>query len=713
MTPLTPTSSRHWLATAWAGGCLLLGQLPAQTVPVSELSESADSEVNLLPVFPVWGASHAQPQVAFPSQFAPRIEAEQLADAITALPNVAAQRRGSQAIEPNIRGQAFDRVSTSLNGLPLLNGSPTRTVSPLAQLGLVNATSITVHKDLPSLALGPPNLGGLIALSLDPWPNNEYATAIASHGHLRASYDATHAGSAVEAAVQGAGERMDYRVGLFRNEFGNYESAQGRDVAADLREWGASLHLGVMSAPRQRTTLGVVYRRLIDSENISLPLDNKDTPSIFLTLAHVIKPETGRFESIRLRGGYGVTTPFLTNEDHPPPPPFLIVNHGRAETASAGLAFDLASADATRFTFGGDYAYQRRNATRRVSSNPLDHIWPNATVDDFGVFAESSTDISPENSLRLGVRLDAVRSDALSAEEWALGRTVREQFITYNGPAAGDVSRQVFLPSANAVLAHDPAGPLSAYAGIGLATRAPDIGQRYRALLPALGGGLEIGNPDLDPETQWSLSTGVRWGTETVQATVDLFANHVDDYISRQSVGSLGPNTVFGYRPINAQFWGGEVGAIWRPSPIVEFPLSFGLTQARNADTHADLAEVPPWELTGGLRLSPIIANRECRLSLNFRHVAPRTNPDPVNAPIYADTASFTLWHLQAEMAVTEQLHLQFGVKNLFNQDHYEYLTPPVGGPVPAGRPGSGDLHAGERIPGPGRTLYASAEWKF
>jgi len=703
---------RRGLAVLAFGGLGIFSPTNGQEPPPESLTINPD-EIASLPVFPVWGMTSALPEARLPVNFAPILEQPQLAEAITGLPNLSVHRRGGQAIEPNIRGQAFDRVSTSLDGLLLPNASPTRTASPLAQFGRSTATNVLVHHAPASLALGPPNLGGLIVLSLDPYPNNTYNKIVAPEGIIRLYHDANMGGLGTAASIQGSGRRLDYRLSAFSHANGDYPAADGRVVANDLQEWGVALHLGIASGSRQRTTLGVFHRHLVEGENIALPLDNKRTTTLVLTGGHVIAPAQGPFKEIRLGGGYGTADPFLTNEDRPPPPPFLIEAFGRAETASGRAAADLTMGPTTLLTIGTDYHYQRRNTVRFAGSRPPDHIWPNVVHHDWGGYVESSTDLNQATVLQLGVRIDQTRSDARSADELAFGQTVREQYVRFNGPAAAQVDREDLLFSANARLTRDFSPQLSAYGGVGLTNRAPDTGQRYRALLSALGGGMEIGNPTLEPETQWSTSAGLNWRTEKLLVGVDIFAQRVEGYIIREPVGRFGPNPVFGYRPADAEFYGGEVGAIWRPIDHVEIPLSFGITRGRNTDADREIAEIPPWELSSGLRLNGTVLGRVSRAVLGFRHVASRVNPDPVNAPIFRDTDSFTLWHLRVEVDPMENLTLRLGIENLWDEDHYEYLTPPVGGPVPAGRPGSGDLRAGDAIPGPGRTVYAAAEWRF
>ncbi len=706
---MRPFPSPFRRSHALAAFSLLSLPLAAQTVPTPP-----SDDIEILPVFTVRAApAPAMPEEPFPNRIVSPPPRFQLADTLTALPNISAQRRGSQAIEPNIRGHAGDRITTTLNGLPVPNGSPTRTVSALSRVGQATTTQIRLHRGLASLTLGPPNLGGHIELSLDPYPDNDYANIRPTEGVVTVHHDADTQGIEAAAAVQASAARHDYRVTLSRNENRDYAAADGREVANDLREWGASLHLGTTLADHQRTTLGVVYRDLLDSENIALPLDNKATSSLLVTLGHTVRPQGSLIEQWTFGAGYGATDPYLDNADRPPPPPFLITSTGRVRTTTARTALNLTATPTTAVTAGVDYTRQTRDAVRQVDDRPLDHIWPDVRSTDLGCFVESHTEINATHMLRIGLRIDTVASDAKSADQLAFGATVRDQFVRFNGPAAHDVSQRDVLPSFNAVLQHDPTGPLSAYTGLNLTSRAPGIGQRYRALLPSLGGGFEIGNPTLDSEKQAGVAVGLRWQTPRLTVSADGFAHRVNDYIHRQLVGQFGPNPVYGWRAVDAEFWGGEASVIWRPAEAWEFPFAVGATQARQVTTDARLAEIPPWEFTGAARWQTKVFNRTARVDLGFRHVAARRNPEPELAPLWADTEEFTLVHLRIDLEVSDQLGLSIGVENLFNQDHYEYLAPPVGGPVPAGRPASGDLRAGDRVPGRGRSLHASATWRF
>ena len=85
-----------------------------------------------------------------------------MAELLDEVPGMALQRRGIGSMEPNLRGFAMDRVSTSFNGHYLPIASPTHTASPVNFLGPVYFGSVRVVSGFGSVASGPVPTGGRI-----------------------------------------------------------------------------------------------------------------------------------------------------------------------------------------------------------------------------------------------------------------------------------------------------------------------------------------------------------------------------------------------------------------------------------------------------------------------------------------------------------------------------------------------------------------------
>ena len=150
----------------------------------------------------------------------------------------------------------------------------------------------------------------------------------------------------------------------------------------------------------------------------------------------------------------------------------------------------------------------------------------------------------------------------VDAGKLALGRPIKDQYVTYNGPAAAKIKREDWVGSGNAVAYWADGKNLSAFLGAGISEQPAPVTERYRAFLNALGGdgkgknAFELGNPALRPERKAELAAGGSWKRDWWTLNAHLYYYSIDDFIFRTPVGTAQPLglVVFGYRNINAQF---------------------------------------------------------------------------------------------------------------------------------------------------------------
>ncbi len=637
---------------------------------------------------------------------------------LLAIPGVYGHARAADAMEPNIRGFAFDRVATTLNGLPLVNASPERTNSPVAILGASAVTGMSVAKGIASVTLGPATTGGRIALTTDPAATLEDGRPFGAR--FSTLYNAGRDGTTSSGRVTRQTGAWDATATIFRNHLGDYTAADGRRVAARFEDYGGSAALGWHTGT-QRARLDVLTRRLQRQDAVSLPLDGRNTSSQALTFEHRISfANTLPLESAEWRVGYATTDPYITSEDRVSPP---ISAQAMARTFGAGLKSTWRIGDADQLALGLDFSRQTRRAVRTTPAG-RDYIWPGATYADAGAFAEWHRALPRSWKLRIGGRLDDVRSDAADVDQLALGKPIRQQFITYNGSDASAIARHEIAGAANSLLEWKRSAEASAYLAAGYSIQPAPVMERYRAFLNALGGdgrggnAVELGNPAVKSERKAAIEAGGSLRRERIVLEATLYYDRVDDFILRTPIGTTQPPlarmVVFGYRNIDAEFVGGELGATLKPASNWSVPISVAVADARNHTTGRGLAEIPPAEAAAAVRYS-LTATRgrgpaaPWQLAAEFggRFVAGRSNPAPLDNPIFGPTGGFSVWHLRTGLAPTAHIKIEASVENLFNHGYTEYLTPPVA-PV---RPARGDLKPGDRVPASGRTTWVSLTW--
>jgi len=630
------------------------------------------------------------------------------------IPGVFGQSRAADAMEPNIRGLGFDRVTTTLNGIPMFNGSPERTYSPVVLLGPVAVESVTVIKALPSVTLGPATSGGCIALGTESVPTGDQGGAPVS-GYVGTTYNGARAGFTTQGLFSARAGAWDGRVTFFRNDLGDYSAPNGKVIAARLDDFGASAAVG-WHGDGHEVHAEFLHRRLQLDETVSLPLDGRDSDAEVFTFTDRWHVAAGPLEQLEWRAGYSWTDPFITSAGRPVPT--LIFAHASERAGAGGLTSLWRTGGNGTLTAGADFAQQERRAVRTTAAGQ-DYIWPGAIYQDAGLFAEWQDRLSPAWNLRVGARGDRVWSDARDADKLALGLPIRQQFVIYNGPAAAQVERTDVVGSGNVLLGWTGHGGWSGFAGTGVSAQPAPVTERYRAFLNALGGdgrggnAVELGNPALRSEVKWEWVAGGSWEGGWCRLTVNLYEDVFRDFILRTPVGTTQPPlarmVVFGYRNIAAELRGGELGATLRPGDHVTVPLTFAVAKGWNRDTGLGLAEMPPWEATAAVRYQQGFQAVQLWAQAGARIVGGKDNPAPLDNPLFTHASGFTVFHLRAGALFSRHLRLEAGVENLFDHLYTEYLTPPVSSLKPA----SGNLLPGERVPGPGRWVWTSLTWQF
>lgn len=642
------------------------------------------------------------------SQAGLRAPAPNLLKDLLALPGVYGQTRAADAAEPSIRGLGFDRIATTLNGVPLVNATPERTHSPLVALGGTAISTATVVKALPSVTLGPATTGGRIALETEDPAFADPQSAFS--GLLTTTYHGGRDGYTVHGRSSTQLGAWSATAGFFHNNLGDYTAADGTVVAAGLEDLGGSASLGWRSEQR-RLRAEVIHRRHRLQRTVALPLDGKNTDSTIVTLKDRWTLNSGAIERVEWQAGYSTTDPYITSEDRRSPPRTFA--HSKSTSLGAGARVLIRTGETDRLSIGADFSRQNRNAIRTTPAG-TDHIWPDAVYQDAGAFAEWSRPLAPALRMRLGARVDDVRSEARAADRLALGRPIREQFVTYNGGSAAKTDIRETAGAANLLLEWSGAPGVSAFVGTGISVQPAPVTERYRAMLNALGGdgrggaAVELGNPALDSERKTAVEAGGAWRRSLLDLEATAFAYQVDDFIHRMPVGTtqppLAPMVVFGYRNIDARFVGAEFAATFKPTAAWRIPLTFAVAEAENTDTGRKLSEIPPWEAAAAVRHEGRVGQQAFAIEAGVRLVGAKNNPAPLENPLLANAGGFSVWHLRTGLPIGRHFRVEGGIENLFDRSYSEYLSVPT---APNGV-ASGTLRPGQRVPAPGRAAWIS-----
>ena len=614
------------------------------------------------------------------------------------MPGLTVHRMGAAAAEPLLRGLGSDRVVTLFDGLPLPNASPTRTDSALTLIAAGLPAGFVVNKSLPSVTLGPPATAGY--LELRSGPDTPYTS---NSTYLGVAWEPDRGGGEALAAGTAAQGAWRARVAAAMHRLGDYTAGDGTIVPAADRNLGAAFHLDWQADPQHGLQFGALFSRQQLAVNSALPLDTRDTD----TVAFAAAGDWAVAARTRLiaRLGVGVIRPHLDNAGRPAPA--FVTADGRTRSLAAGVALRHQTDAGGEFTAGVDATGEDRRLERK-RPGAVDLLWPDLRQDDFGAFAELTRPLAPAWKLRLGARLDAADSAAGAADGLAFNRVIRDLYVAYNGPGAARTDRKEIAGAANALLTGRLAPDLTTTLGAGFTRQPPGASERYRAFSDALGGGYEIGNPAADAEEKYELDWGLHWQRRQLTVSLDAFGSYLPNYLHRTRVGlTAAPPpppgaVVYGYRPTEAVFGGGELEALWQPTVSTWWRLTASGVAGTDRSAGRRLPEIPPASLAlaaghrwAGDALKPWI-------EVGAHAMAAQHNPAPDDMPVFADTAAFILGRLRAGLS-WHGLRVALSVENLLDRRYFDYLSPPAGA-----TPASGTLQPGARVPGPGRTVIIS-----
>ncbi len=638
----------------------------------------------------------------------PEMTAVSLAGVLEAGLGVTMQKRGSGSLEPNLRGFNLDRVTVSFNGLMLPAASPTRTASPVNFFSPGSISEVLVVTGFPSVTNGPVPVGGRIEIRTD--------ASRPVKDQLNIGISSNPGGGTISAignVIQG--EQLSLQAGIHFADFDSYDSGSGTKVDEKFKGWGASAAFAYQQDNGNRLDLGLNYFRQDEARNTSLPLDSVDSDAFQISSGYSANIGEGE---LQLQLGYSESTLQLTSESRIIPdaaPLEGIIANSKARSSSFKIGYKQQVWSGSTMEFGVDNVTQYRDATRTRSlksgATINDTIWPDVKTVHPGFFLELISDRKRDFEWRVGARLGQSTTEARATDNpvkgipGSMGTTILENYVAFNGDNASRIKSEDWTTGANVLGQWRLTDKLALILGAGWTVAPPGTGERYRAFLNALGGGVELGNPALDPEIKKSVSIGLAYTSGRLNVSSEIWYADVEDYVTRMTV--ISSPLIYSFRNHDATFSGMDLQLAWRPfeetlMSDIRFEAAFSLVDGKNKVTGKDVVEIPPWDCSVGLIWERPTNTGDVSVKLEGRYVDSAINPDPGLNPVYKDTASW--FSLGGILSLKhENWQIQLRIENALDRLGYSYLQPPVAtGPI---LPAGGDLRPADRVPLPGRSV--------
>jgi iron complex outermembrane recepter protein len=247
------------------------------------------------------------------------------------------------------------------------------------------------------------------------------------------------------------------------------------------------------------------------------------------------------------------------------------------------------------------------------------------------------------------------------------------------------------------------------------AYRAPSVVELYASGWHAGAGQLEVGNPDLKPETSLGLDAFAHWKQNDFSANATLFYSHINDFITAFELepgcpdldlrADGGPEFArcIQYRAVNAIMWG------------LEFESQYDISNRLSVHLHGDMVQgTQTGEITQPLPyIPPARLNTQMRYNHENWHAAVHVRGALAQKRVAENelpTEGYMIPGLSAGYQFlaggTHRIILQ--VRNPFNQRYFNHLSRVRTFPDPELGP-----QAPVRFPEAGRNIMLGYYWDF
>ena len=356
-----------------------------------------------------------------------------------------------------------------------------------------------------------------------------------------------------------------------------------------------------------------------------------------------------------------------------------------------------------------------------------------AQTDTFGFFSQWRKVFSQNWELQLGVRyhrveMNADRVDAYPAQlaDQGLGgmpaRMVQMLRDRFNGANRSQTNNNVDW---TAELGYQMNPALRWTLAVARKVRSPYYIERYLWIPLEVNAGLGdannyVGNVDLDPEVSRQVEFGFDWQTEVGYVSPGLYYRSVNDYIqgtpvsdpvvAAVSANAAGDPTPLQFNNVDAEIYGFDVDFGYRLLPHWRIDGVASFVRGKRRDINDNLFRMAPptLRLTLTHERARWFATVESVLVYRQENISQTNTRDPQNPNnSNEEVPGYILANLYGQYRFPAQgASFTVGINNLFDTNYVN----PLGG---VNRVLNSDVPQGQRLPGPGRNVFASLRYEF
>lgn len=633
------------------------------------------------------------------------------ADLLRQVNGLSLGRFGGRGLEPRLRGQGEGRINVLLDGAYIHGGCPNRMDPPTSFASVNTFERIVVLKGVQSLRYGGGGSGGTLLFERENEPQERGFS-----GQFRAGSSDNGVSRDLALETSWSGDRLYFRVNAEDRQADNYRDGAGESVRSAFNEDSLYLAAGLRLRDSDRLEL---VRETTATRDALYPGAGMDAPmdeSLQWRLRYRAV-DLGLFDSLEVDLYRSDVEHLMDNySNRPLNAPMAMRVPSTSDTRGARVVGEFSSSFRARWTVGVDYQDNRREAVRYMGMPGSDvsvvnaYMWPDARLEQMGLFAELRYAVSDQRRVTAGLRFDRVEAatgDINTSPTSTMLEGPAELYARYYG-ITGDAAATENNGAGLLRFEQDLGENWTAFAGASVTRRTADASERYLAAANAMPSMRWIGNPRLAPETHQQVDMGVLWRRDAHQVDAVVYVDQVDDYILRDrahgQAGILTRDNASIYRNVDARLFGMEIDWDWQISEHWNAGAAAAWVRATNTDDNRPIAQTPP--LNGSLRLAYTASRWDAGASLRWSARQDRVEDNSMldSGLDAGPTPSWAVLNLYSRVDLGSFGELHAGLDNLLDRRYAEHLNR-----------GNRDPFYPEplRVNEPGRTAWLRYEYRF
>jgi iron complex outermembrane receptor protein len=638
---------------------------------------------------PNWASASETPEILVESE-SDAFSAGRILSSDTAalLSGVDSAQAGGVSSLPMIHGLGDDRIRILVNGVPVAAACPMHMNPPLSYIDPSNVARIEILPGVTPVRLGGDSIAGTIQVESAPLAfstddsieragqlSTFYRSNSSAYG---ATLGASLASRDLSVAYQGSATRAgDYRDGMGeRINASRFETLNSQLTAA----YRSGQHLFEAQASLQH----IPYQGFPNAD-----MDMQGNVAAFFNARYAGVYEWG---DLHINTYYDhIRHEMNGNETDRYPPSLSITGFGEFPTRERGQDFgyrvDASVVASTRDTLRIGNELHMQTLDDRWPGPPagmmFDYISLNgARRAQLGTFAEWERQWNDRWTTQFGARNDTVRMDTGPVQGYD---GIDPAAASFNAIHRAHTDLNI---DSTLLVRYQPDGLENYTLGLARKNRSPNLYERYAWGTNTMGtvtwfgdGNGYTGNPDLKPETAYTVSLSGNWHDRAARAwqlRVTSYFTSVQNYIGVlplcDPACSGMPASQLLFANQRARLYGADVNAAYTlsnnsVSGVFRITSSAGYTHGEDSSTQTPLYHVMPFR--GSVALEHEFKGWSS--ALQFHTVDRKSEVDPMR--LEPPTSGYSLVDLRTAY-VWRNLRLDFAVTNLFDRQY----ASPLGG---------------------------------